>query len=151
MSTIVVGVDGSDESTAALKWAIEEARLRGVPVLALHAWELPVLATPAGLGPPHEDLVTDLTGLREGAEELVRTVAEEVTRGVSDVEVRAEAREGRPVSVLIDAAEAENAQLIVVGPRGHGGVLGLLLGSVSEQVVRHAPCPVVVHRRPEGD
>ena len=149
MNEIVVGVDGSDESRAALTWAVEEGRLRQAAVLAIHAWELPVVPTPTGLVPPTVDLASDLTGLRAGAEGLVETMVRDVAAG-SDVDVRPLAVEGRPANVLLDAAEENNAQMIVVGSRGHGGFVALLIGSVSEQVARHATCPVVIHRRPPG-
>jgi nucleotide-binding universal stress UspA family protein len=147
MNDIVVGVDASEESRAALAWAVEEGRLRGAPVLAVNAWELPVVATPSGLVPPSTAALADPTELREAAGELVRSLVEQASADAGDVDIRGIAVEGRAASALIDVAERQNAQLVVVGTRGHGGFLGLLLGSVSEQVVRHAPCPVVVHRR----
>jgi nucleotide-binding universal stress UspA family protein len=146
---IVVGVDASEESRAALAWAVEEGRFRRSPVLAVHAWELPVVPTMTGLVPPEPELLTDLTQVREAAQELVSTIVSEVAGDASDVDVRAEAVEGRPVNALLETAEREHAQMIVVGSRGHGGFIGLLLGSVTDQVVRHASCPVVVHRRPK--
>jgi nucleotide-binding universal stress UspA family protein len=146
---IVVGVDPSDESRAALAWAVEEGRIRRVPVLAVHAWELPVIATTSGLVPPEPEFAADLTQIRQAAEEVVAALVEEVAGGASDVDVRPVAVEGKPVNALLDTAEREHAELIVVGSRGHGGFIGLLLGSVSDQVVRHASCPVVVHRRPQ--
>jgi nucleotide-binding universal stress UspA family protein len=146
MNEIVVGVDGSDESRDALGWAVEEGRLRHVPVRAIHAWELPLIPTGVGLVPPAPDVVAELTSLAEGAQRLVATVVETVVGDAQDVAVDAVAIEGKPSQVLLDAAE-EDAQMIVVGSRGHGGFTALLIGSVSEQVVRHAPCPVVVHRR----
>ena len=150
MNEIVVGVDGSDESRAALAWAVEEARLRRVPVLAIHAWELPVVPTPNGLVPPSVDIVADLTEVREGAEGLIEAMVREVVGDGSDVEVRPLVVEQKPVSALLDAAEENSAQMIVVGSRGHGGFVSLLVGSVSEQVARHASCPVVIHRQPPG-
>jgi nucleotide-binding universal stress UspA family protein len=150
MNEIVVGVDGSDESRAALAWAVEEARLRQVPVLAIHAWELPVLPTATGLVPPNVDIVADLTDLREGAVELVDTMVREVAGGAGDVQVRPVAVEDKPVNALLDAAEKNEAQMIVVGSRGHGGFVALLVGSTSEQVARHATCPVVIHRARRG-
>ena len=147
MNEIVVGVDGSDESRAALAWAVEEGRLRQAPVLAIHAWTLPVIATPSGLVPPSVDVVGELTELKQGAQELIETVVREVAGDASDVEVRPLAVEQRPASALLDAAEEHGAQLIVVGSRGHGGFVSLLIGSVSEQVARHASCPVVIHRQ----
>jgi nucleotide-binding universal stress UspA family protein len=150
MNEIVVGVDGSDESRAALAWAVEEGRLRQAPVLAIHAWALPVIATPSGLGPPSVDVVGELTELKQGAQELIETIVREVAGDASDVEVRPLAVEQRPASALLDAAEEHGAQLIVVGSRGHGGFVSLLIGSVSEQVARHASCPVVIHRQQRG-
>ena len=149
MDEIVAGVDASEESRAALAWAVGEGRLRHATVLAVHAWELPVIATPTGLVPPDAELVADLLEVQEAAEELVRGLVEEVAGDAADVEVRPLAVEGKPATVLIDTAEREHAQLLVVGSRGHGGILGMLLGSVTDQAVRHAPCPVVVHRRPK--
>jgi nucleotide-binding universal stress UspA family protein len=146
MNEIVVGVDGSDESRAALAWAVEEGRLRQVPVLAIHAWELPVVPTATGLVPPNVDIVADLTELREGSLGLVETMVREVAADAADVEVRPLAVEDKPVNALLDAAEKNDAQLIVVGSRGHGGFVALLVGSTSEQVARHASCPVVIHR-----
>jgi|SRR5215207_140377 len=145
MNEIVAGVDASEESRAALAWAVEEARLRSATVIAVHAWEMPVVPTASGLIPPSAEVFTDVTGVKEAAENVVRSIVEQVA-GSSGVDVRPLAVEGRPANALIDTAERQRAQLIVVGSRGHGAVVGLLLGSVSEQVVRHAPCPVVVHR-----
>jgi nucleotide-binding universal stress UspA family protein len=146
MNEIVVGVDGSDESRAALAWAVEEARLRQVPVLALHAWDLPVVPSPTGLVPPNVDVVADLAELQDGAVELVGRIVREVAGDAADVEVTPVAVEDRPVNALLDAAEKSDAQMIVVGSRGHGGFVALLVGSTSEQVARHATCPVVIHR-----
>jgi nucleotide-binding universal stress UspA family protein len=146
MNEIIVGVDGSDESRHALRWAVEEGRLRKAPVRAIHAWELPLIPTDVGLVPPRPDVVTELTSFAEGAQRLVGTLVEEVVGDAQDVAVDAVAIEGKPAQVLLDVAE-EGAQMIVVGSRGHGGFTALLLGSVSEQVARHAPCPVVIHRR----
>jgi nucleotide-binding universal stress UspA family protein len=143
---IVVGVDGSDASKAALRWALAEAKLRGDSVLAVHAWQVPVL--PVDVGPPPVpalDTVTMLPDLERNARALVERVVEEVAADAG-VEVETVAIEGAPATVLIDAAR--DAELLVVGSRGHGGFLGLLLGSVSMQVALHAPCPVVIDRHP---
>ena len=151
MNEIVVGVDGSDESRAALAWAVEEGRLRRVPVLAVHAWELPVVPTATGLVPSSVDIVPDhLSELREGAVGLVEAMVQEASGDAADVEVRPLAVEEKPVKALLDAAEANGAQMIVVGSRGHGGFVALLVGSTSEQVARHATCPVVIHRQRRG-
>ena len=139
MAMIVVGVDGSDESKEALRWALEEARLRHATVRAVYAWRDPYVLAP-GFGLP-EDFEFD--ALRERAVETLDAVIAEVD-GTSDVLVDGVVAEGAAASVLVDAAEG--ADLLVVGSRGHGGFVGLLLGSVSQQCVQHAPCPVLVVR-----
>jgi nucleotide-binding universal stress UspA family protein len=141
---IVVGVDGSDASKDALRWAVDEAKLRGDSVVAVNAWQVPVL--PFDVGPPPApsfDMVTLIPELEQAAQRIVESVVEEVA-GDAGVEVQPVAAEGPAATVLIDAAR--DAELLVVGSRGRGGFLGLLLGSVSLQVAQHAPCPVVIDR-----
>ena len=150
MNEIVVGVDGSEESRAALAWAVEEGRLRQAPVLAIHAWEVPMVPAPTGLVPPSVEVVGDLTELRQDAADLVETMVREIAGDAADVEVRPLAVEDKPVNALLDAAEQNDAQMIVVGSRGHGGFVALLIGSTSDQVARHATCPVVIHRQRRG-
>jgi len=141
MTMIVVGVDGSDESKEALRWALEEARLRDATVRAVYAWRDPYVLAP-GFGLP-EDFEFD--ALRERAVETLDAVVAEVAGKTSHVPVEGVVAEGPAGSVLVQAAEG--AELLVVGSRGHGGFVGLLLGSVSQQCVTHAPCPVLVVRR----
>ena len=150
MNEIVVGVDGSEESRAALVWAVEEGRLRQAPVLAIHAWEVPMVPAPTGLVPPSVEVVGDLTELREDAASLVETMVREIAGDAADVEIRPLTVEDNPVNALLDAAERNDAQMIVVGSRGHGGFVSLLIGSTSDQVARHATCPVVIHRHRRG-
>ncbi len=150
MNEIVVGVDGSEESRAALAWAVEEGRLRQAPVLAIHAWEVPMVPAPTGLVPPSVEVVGDLTELREDAASLVETMVREIAGDAADVEIRPLTVEDKPVNALLDAAERNDAQMIVVGSRGHGGFVSLLIGSTSDQVARHATCPVVIHRHRRG-
>ena len=150
MNEIVVGVDGSEESRAALAWAVEEGRLRQAPVLAVHAWEMPMMPAPTGLVPPSVEVVGDLTELREDAADLVETMVREIAGDAADVEIRPLTVEDKPVRALLDAAERNDAQMIVVGSRGHGGFVALLIGSTSDQVARHATCPVVIHRQRRG-
>lgn len=138
---IVVGVDGSPGSTAALEWAVREAGQRGASVHAVMAWEQPQNYAPNvwGLGmDPSLDLHQQLASA--AAAEAAR-VAAEVGEG-QDIVVTSTAVEGHPALALLHAAE--EADLLVVGSRGHGGFVGALLGSVSQHVVCHAPCPVVV-------
>jgi nucleotide-binding universal stress UspA family protein len=145
--TIVVGVDASAAAKAALRWAVDEGRLRQAAVVAVHAWEVPALAlAPVDVvpAPPPIDLVSLTKELGEAAEQLVRHVVEEVAGDAAGVEVRPVATEGPAPTVLVEAARG--ADLVVVGSRGRGGFVGLLLGSVSDQVAHHAPCPVVIHR-----
>ncbi|MGY3564787.1 universal stress protein [Sinomonas sp. RB5] len=136
---IVVGVDGSPASGKALDWAIEEARLRGGSLRVITAWHYPVLGDAAGAGP-------DVDVFRQSAADdqaALLSAAGGERSGLS-----AEVIEGSAVQVLLDAAR--DADLLVVGSRGHGGFAGLLLGSVSAQLVHHAPCPVLVVRENEG-
>jgi nucleotide-binding universal stress UspA family protein len=134
--TIVVGVDGSEESRRALGWALDEARIRGARIVALRAWAYPALAA-GGLIPATTDLVDQLAGGER--KELAETVADFDAEGV---EVEQVVVEDAAAHALVEAAAG--ADLLVVGSRGHGGFTGLLLGSVSQQCAHHAPCPVVI-------
>lgn len=136
MGRIVVGVDASKESVKAMRWALDEARLRGSVVEVVHAYPTPELAAlPAVVTLPSDDELTA----------AALSVIEEVLAEVgppSDVEVIRTVRAGGAASVLCEVAQ--DAELMVVGARGLGGFRGLLLGSVSHQVVAHSPCPVVI-------
>jgi nucleotide-binding universal stress UspA family protein len=144
MAKIVVGVDGSEASKDALRWALEEARLRQAELVAVHAWEPP--QTIAEPGPaPGFDLVAVLPQAEEAGQRLAEAVTNEVAGEYSDVTVEPVAVEGSPVEVLVDAAR--EADLLVVGSRGHGRFAALLLGSVSQKLAQHAPCPLLIHRR----
>jgi nucleotide-binding universal stress UspA family protein len=139
---IVVGVDGSPGSIVAMRWAADEARLRGTVLEVVTAWHYPVLSTiPAfGVLPPADEMTTEARkGLRELLEAEHLTTSDELT--VVDT-----IGEGSPASVLVEAAA--DADLLVVGSRGHGA-FGTILGSVSHACVTHAACPVVVV--PPGD
>lgn len=135
MARIVVGVDASEHARRAVTWAVEEAKLRGAELELVHGIsdrDLP--AWPVGhVVPTHEEL-------EAAAQNLLAEVAESVD--TSDLSITSHARSGTPAKRLCDAAEG--ADLLVVGARGMGGFRGLLLGSVTQQVVAHAPCPVVV-------
>ena len=135
---IVVGVDGSEASKDALRWAVREAELTGSSVEAVMAWEVPTAAYGFGVPMPTEyDLAPNCD---RALHEVVREVAGENPA----VLLSAVLREGHPGKVLVD--EAEDADLLVVGSRGHGEVVGVLLGSVSEYCATHAACAVVVVR-----
>ena len=144
MGWIVVGLDGSEEAREALRWALEEARLRKSGLRAVHAWSDPYLVVPAFAQP--EDFTPE--ALREQARTTLATAIADVVGAQSDVEIEQRVVEGSPAAVLIDAAEG--ADLLVVGSRGLGGFTGLLLGSVSQHCVAHAPCPVLVVRAPRS-
>lgn len=145
--TIVVGVDGSEASLEALRWAAEEARLRSAKVVALHAWAF-VPAAPIGdpgmIAIPAGDLAGQLDAESEAARvELADAVAQVFGDG-SDVEVEQRLTESEAGEAL--AAESESADLVVVGSHGRSGLRAAILGSVSRHVVDHAHCPVVVVR-----
>ena len=135
--SIVVGVDGSEHSKAALRWALEEARLRGAALRVVHAW----WAYPA-LVPGTPIVSADWDALREEAQEFARRFVADTIGEPEDVEISAVAPHGTAAPVLVEAAK--DAELLVVGSRGHGGFAGLLLGSVSQQCAHHARCPLVV-------
>jgi nucleotide-binding universal stress UspA family protein len=135
---IVVGVDGSDESKAALRWAARQAQLTGAALEAVISWHIPS----AAYGAPMATLTAyDFApGAQETLDVALREVlGEEEAKGVSTV-----VEEGYPALILL--AEAKGADLLVLGSRGHGAFTGMLLGSVSEHCVSHSPCPVVVVR-----
>jgi nucleotide-binding universal stress UspA family protein len=157
-NTIVVGVDGSEGSVVALRWALDEARLRGTSVRVVHAYRSPQLplteaqlGVAGGMGMP---VVVDEGGeeLRRTVETQARGVIDESVRGagedaVDGLEIERVALEGPPAQTLIEAGRG--AELLVVGSRGHGGFVGLLLGSVSQQCAHHPPCPVVILPPPD--
>ena len=138
--TIVVGVDGSACSLAALRWAVDEAKLRNAGLRVVHAWSYPHVST------YHEAAHVMRLPLAESAEALVERVVDQVTEKAGDVEVASEVVESPAAEALIEAAA--DASLLVVGSRGLGGFRGLLLGSVSQQCAHHAPCPVVIVHEP---
>ncbi len=144
---VVVAVDGSAGSKAALEYALEDAARRGVPVEAVIAYRVPELwADYNEIGLPEAERLRDT--LRSQHEDKVRAVVDEVARGLAGPlpDVQARAAEGAPADVLI--RESQGADLLVVGSRGHGGFHTMLLGSTSIQCVMHATCPVtVVHSR----
>ncbi len=134
--TLIVGVDGSPDATRALDWAIDEARRRNMRVLLVHGVEVgAAAASPYGTGMVLEQL--------EEAGRMVLAEAEQrVTAAGLEADTRMEVGSG--AHALIEASR--DAQLMVVGSRGHGGFVGMLLGSVSAACTHHAHCPVVVVR-----
>jgi nucleotide-binding universal stress UspA family protein len=152
---VVVGVDGSPGAGEALRWALAEARLRKIPLRAVHAWAYSYVGATSG-GYDNLGFIGsfDSTGAGAGdlgreAEETLETAISEAVGETTDVEIERQVVEGQAAAVLIGAAAP--GDLLVVGSRGHGGFAGLLLGSVSQQCVHHAQCPVVVVRSSKGD
>ncbi len=139
---VVVGVDGSEESIVALKWAIEEARIRGARVRAMNVWNYPV-----GYGIEMAAIsALDVETVEKSARGVLDHSVEAALLDVDEApQVERVTRQGSPSKELL--AEAKDADMLVVGKRGHGGFLGLVLGSVANQVVHHATCPTVVVSR----
>lgn len=131
MSDIVVGVDGSENSAKALRWAIAEAKLRGVRVRAVLTWSY--------MG--QSDAVLGVGTTNDDAQRALRAVIASAADGDDDL-VDAVTVNDLPVDGLLE--QARTAELLVVGSRGRGGLKGLLLGSTSRTVVERATVPVVV-------
>jgi nucleotide-binding universal stress UspA family protein len=137
---IVVGVDGSAGSRKALTWAAAEAASHGSDLVVVNVWEHTLLP-PAGSVSVSEHYVPDPS--QRTAEDLLQVIKEELG-DEPPVLVQPRVKQGRPAKVLIE--ESADADLLVVGPRGHGGFAGLVLGSVSQHVAAYAKCPVAVIR-----
>jgi nucleotide-binding universal stress UspA family protein len=135
---IVVGVDGSESSKEALRWAVTQAELTGGSVEAVAAWHYP---STYGLAPVGFDGVTDF---ESDAKQVVTQAIAEVSGLGPRVRVEPLVAEGHAATVLLEAARG--ADLLVVGSRGHGGFTSALIGSVSLYCVLHAHCPVLVVR-----
>jgi nucleotide-binding universal stress UspA family protein len=138
MSTIVVGVDGSEGSARALQFALDEARLRGANLKAVSAWHVPAIVYEAGWVPAE----IDLDEYPKFAQEALAKALADGGAETSGVEVTTVISKGQAADVL--CAEAKGADLLVVGSRGLGGFRGLMLGSVSQQCAHHAPCPIAI-------
>jgi nucleotide-binding universal stress UspA family protein len=148
---IVVGVDGSPSSIAALRFAAEEARLREARIVAVHAWTYvppPPVGEPGLMAAASADYPGYLEAERDAAEKELRAALDATFRRERDLELEERLLEGDAGEVLV--AEAEEATLLVVGSRGRGELVSVLLGSVSSHVVHHATCPVVVVKAPRG-
>jgi nucleotide-binding universal stress UspA family protein len=134
---IVVGVDGSESSVRALAWAAGQAELTGSVVEAIATWQWPSsfgfgLVVPEGWSPADD------------AQKVLDDAIEQVAPAHPGLTIRTRIAEGHPAPVLVEASA--DADLLVVGSRGHGEFAGMLLGSVSEHCVTHARCPVLVLR-----
>jgi nucleotide-binding universal stress UspA family protein len=133
---IVVGFDGSAESQSALEWAARQAELTGLSLEIVAAWEWP---SSLGWAPmPGYDPVAETKKLLEPILVSLRASRPKISVGWKVVQ-------GHPALVLV--TESRGAELLVVGSRGHGEFVGMLIGSTSEYCVANAACPVVVFRR----
>ena len=139
MGRIVVGVDGSAPSKEALRWAAEEAGRRGDVVEAVLVWDDPYRDMWLPSEPPGSD---PLAHLRFALDRTVSAVLDEPTAAKVETVVV----QGHAARALVD--RARGADLLVVGNRGHGGLAGAFVGSVSINCISHAPCPVVVVHEP---
>jgi len=147
MGRIVVGVDGSDASKAALEWAVGEARLRGATLETVCSYTVPSgwLGMGDAMGAVVAGSVTESDLAVYAGETLDKALGELDATGV---EVVKRTVTGHPATSLIEAADG--ADLLVVGSRDHGDIGSVLLGSVGMHCVHHAGCPVVVVRGPRS-
>ncbi len=143
MNVIVVGVDHSEGAKAALAFAHEEARLRGATLRAVYVWQLGYIGY-TGFEGVMPAVGSDIKELRAAAAAALDATMRDALPNPGDVEVEQRVIEGTAGAVLVD--ESRDADLLVVGSRGHGGFAQLLLGSVSQQCAHHAACPVVIVR-----
>jgi nucleotide-binding universal stress UspA family protein len=135
---VVVGIDGSPEAETALRFAADEAAERGLPLRIVCAWE-----APAGpyIGEAFAPTADGIVEAEHHADDVLRAALERLAGGAA-IETEALAVEGSPAQVLIE--QSRDAALLVVGSRGRGAAAGLLLGSVSQKLTQHAPCPLAV-------
>jgi nucleotide-binding universal stress UspA family protein len=140
VKTIVVGVDGSEQATRALQWAADDARVHGASLRIVSAWRDPVpVGDVGGMGMVGPDVTDEIeTAAHRQLEQQLAQV------DVSGLEVERLVVHRQPVDALLEAAKG--ADLLVLGARGHGGLTTLLVGSVSDDCVHRAPCPVVIVR-----
>ncbi|MEU7780949.1 universal stress protein [Micromonospora parva] len=139
---VLVAVDGSDASRRAADVAADTAVSLGVPLVAVHAYRHPGSSGPGDMQP----LVYDEAKLHREQERMLAGWLTGLTEDHRGLRLTCQATRGRPGTVLAEASRS--AQLAVVGGRGRGEVTGLLLGSVSQSMLHHAQCPVMVVRAP---
>jgi len=145
MGTILVATDGSRAAVAALDAAITLAVATGDEIVAVTVWR--ALQGDYGLAHPSSSVLDDLlTAEREHAEATLSDAAARAE--AAGVSIRTLLVAGDPAHEICDRARELDARLIAVGTRGYGSVASLLLGSVSNAVIRQAPCPVMVIREP---
>lgn len=135
---VVVGIDGSPGAETALRFAADEASQRGLPLRIVCAWE-----APAGtyVGEAFAPTADGFVEAEHHADDVLRAALERLAGGAA-IETEALSIEGHPAKVLIE--QSQDAALLVVGSRGRGAAASLLLGSVSQKLAHHAPCPLVI-------
>ncbi|WP_367325725.1 universal stress protein [Streptomyces sp. HUAS ZL42] len=141
---VVVGVDGSASGLAAAEEAAREARLRGAGLRVVHAFIWPAMHVPLGsssLGPPEG-------GIRNMVDHLLAEAVERARAAAPGVDVSHVVVTGEPLTVL--EAQSRSAELVVVGSRGLGGFVGLMVGSTAVHLAAHGRCPVLVVREQPG-
>ncbi|MGZ5377066.1 MAG: universal stress protein [Mycobacterium sp.] len=138
---IVVGVDGSAASDVATEWAARDAVLRNVPLTVVHVQPATEIGPWVDIAIPADYWVERDRRAEQILDDAMRVV-EDVTSGAPDFPTEHRVVDGAPVPTLVDMSK--DAEMVVVGCRGLGGVKGLLLGSVSSGLVHHAHCPVAV-------
>jgi nucleotide-binding universal stress UspA family protein len=137
---IVVGVDGSPHSIAALRWSLDQAASRGGSVTAVLAWQVPFVSIPGAF---------DRAELEQGYREFLISTVSEVAPA-PQVPLDTVLAEGDPAQSLVTAAADAAADLLVLGIRGRSPIAGLMMGSVSQACAASASCPVVLVKRPES-
>jgi nucleotide-binding universal stress UspA family protein len=131
---IVVGIDGSENARRALSWAVDEALLRDADLIAVFAWQLPLIGVPGAFD--REELEQESKRFINGQIAAVDPPA--------DVRITPLVAQGDPTASLLAACENARADLLVLGSRGREGFVGLMLGSVGQQCASYAPCPVMI-------
>lgn len=132
---ILVGVDGSPGSDAALEWAVEEAFRCSAELVLVHGWSYPYVGARTGISEPRNEMRLDAMRTLEASARHAKELA-------PSLRIHPIVCEQGPAKAIIDAAK--DADLVVVGTRGHGGFAALVMGSVSRTVLQHSPVPVVV-------
>lgn len=142
MGSIVVGVDGSENSRHALAWAVHEAQLRQAHLDIVSCWEYPMLiASEVMWAPP-----PDRNSLMAAAATRANTFIEQLQLDETDLSFDVLTPEGRPGAELVRIASDTDAEMLVVGSRGQGSAVELLLGSVSNYCAHHSRCPITIIR-----
>lgn len=132
---VVVGIDGGPDSLRALVWAADYAGTVMAPLIVLTAYEVPTM-----FGPNAMVGWVDPADVEEQARDMLAAAVRDALGADAQAELRV--ARGHPAEAIV--AASRDARLVVVGSRGHGGFAGMVMGSVSQHVVSHARCPVVV-------